>query len=211
MRSDVNAGMVDVQARSFTGPMNCSAPLRQPVLVVMVIALAFTAACSGDSAGNEPDSPEFINEVTLTLMRRQDSTFQHAVIVDPDGRGPIPWQVQQGSLRLVPNASYTATITLTNSTVTPAVDVTPLINMRKLQHRFFYTVDPEGGVLATDLTIDGNSAEYGEAFAIHVPGWVESRTWRLGVLLSHYEGDSKGSGLVPGALTDVDVSFQLET
>src|SRR4029077_8646719 len=101
--------MVDVQARSFTGhPMNRTASLRQPVLMVMVIALAVTAACGGDSAGNETDSPEFINEVTLTLMRRQDSTVQHAVVVDPDGRGPIPWQVQQGSLHLVPNASYTS-------------------------------------------------------------------------------------------------------
>ncbi len=191
--------------------MNHTAPLRRPVLVAVVTALAVTTACGGDSADDGPEATEFINEVTLTLMRRQDSTFQHAVVVDPDGRGPIPWQVQQGSLHLVPNASYTATITLTNSTVTPPVDVTALINSRKLQHRFFYTVDPEGGVLATDLTIDGNSAEYGEAFAIHVPAGVESRAWTLGVLLSHYEGDSKGSGLVPGALTDVDVSFQLET
>ena len=123
----------------------------------------------------------------------------------------LPWQPQQGALHLVPNASYTATITLSNTTVTPAVDVTPLINSRKLQHRFFDTVDPEGGVIATDLTIDGNSADYGEAFAIHVPAGVESRTWILGVLLSHYEGDTKGSGLVPGTLTDVDVSFELET
>lgn len=182
----------------------------QPAALLCALLLVATA-CSDDEPAIAQESPEFINEVTLTLMRRQDSTFQHAVVVDPDGRGPIAWQVQQGSLHLVPNASYTATITLTNSTVTPAVDVTPLINLRKLQHRFFYTVDPGGGVLATDLTIDGNSAEYGEAFAIHVPAGVESRTWTLGVLLSHYEGDSKGSGLVPGALTDVDVSFQLET
>jgi hypothetical protein len=182
----------------------------QVVPLLSALLLAATACGEEDPAGTQ-ESTEFINEVTLTLMRRQDSTFQHAVVADPDGRGPLPWQVQQGSLHLVPNASYTAIITLTNSTVSPPVDVTPLINSRKLQHRFFYSVDPEGGVLATDLTIDSNSADYGEAFAIHVPAGVESRTWTLGVLLSHYEGDSKGSGLVPGALTDVEVSFQLET
>ena len=181
------------------------------VVPLLCALLLVTTACGDEEPDVTDESTEFINEVTLTLMRRQDSTFQHAVVVDPDGRGPLPWQVQQGSLHLVPNASYTATITLTNSTVAPPVDVTPLINSRKLQHRFFYTVDPEGDVLATDLTIDSNSAEYGEAFAIHVPAGVESRTWTLGVLLSHYEGDSKGSGLVPGALTDVEVSFQLET
>ena len=157
------------------------------------------------------EQTEFINQVTLTLMRRQDSTFQHAVVLDPDGRGPLPWQAQQGTLRLEPNASYTATITLGNATVSPVIDVTPLINSRKLQHRFFYTVEPGDGVIATDLTIDSNSAEYGEAFAIHVPAGVESRSWTLGVLLSHYEGDSKGNGLVPGTLTDVEVSFDLET
>jgi hypothetical protein len=95
--------------------------------------------------------------------------------------------------------------------VSPAVDVTPLINSLKLQHRFFYTVEPGGGVIATDLTIDSNSADYGEAFAIHVPAGIDSRTWTLGVLLSHYEGDTKGNGLVPGALTDVAVSFELDT
>ena len=179
--------------------------------VALLCALIVATACGDDDPAGAREETEFINEVTLTLMRRQDSTFQHATVVDPDGDGPLPWQLQEGSLHLVPNASYTATITLTNSTVTPAVDVTPLINSLKLQHRFFYTVDPEGGVLATDLTIDGNSAEYGEAFAIHVPAGVESRSWTLGVLLSHYEGDSKGSGLVPGTLTDVEVSFRLET
>ena len=182
----------------------------QPVALLCALLLVATA-CDDEEPTVAQEPPEFINEVTLTLMRRQDSTFQHAVVVDPDGRGPIPWQVQQGSLQLVPNATYTATITLANSTVTPPVDVTPLINTRKLQHRFFYIVTPEGGVIATDLTIDSNSAEYGEAFAIHVPAGTESRTWVLDVLLSHYEGDTKGNGLEPGALTDVDVSFQLET
>ena len=177
----------------------------------LLCALAVVATACGDDPVVPQEQSEFINQVTLTLMRRQDSTFQHAVVVDPDGRGPLPWQLQQGTLHLVPNASYTATITVSNSTVSPAVDVTPLINSRKLQHRFFYTVDPDGGVIATDLTIDSNSAEYGEAFAIHVPGGVEARTWTLGVRLSHYEGDSKGNGLEPGTLTDVDVSFELET
>jgi hypothetical protein len=172
---------------------------------------AGVSACGEDAIPQGTEEQEFINEVTLTLMRRQDSTFQRAVISDPDGAGPLPWQLQQGTLHLAGNASYTATITLTNSTVAPPVDVTPLINAKKLQHRFFYTVDPEGGVLATDLTIDGNSAEYGEAFAIHVPAGTESRSWTLHVLLSHYEGDAKGNGLVPAPLTDVEVTFRLET
>ncbi len=184
--------------------------LRSGASLFCALVLVATA-CGDEDPGTPQDQSEFINEVTLTLMRRQDSTFQHAVVVDPDGRGPLPWQVQEGSLVLVPNASYTATITLTNSTVAPAVDVTPLIDSRKLQHRFFYTVEPEGGVIATDLTIDGNAVEYGEAFAIHVPAGVASRRWTLGVVLSHYEGDSKGDGTVPGALTDVSVSFALDT
>jgi hypothetical protein len=187
--------------------------MRSAVTLGLAVCLlaAIVSACGEDSAAEDTDGQEFINEVTLTLMRRQDSTFQHAVIVDPDGPGPLPWQPQQGTLQLAGNASYTATITLTNSTVTPPVDVTPLIDSRKLSHRFFYTVDPAGGVLATDLTIDGNSAEYGEAFAIHVPAGTESRSWTLDVLLSHYEGDAKGNGLVPAPLTDVAVSFRLET
>lgn len=187
--------------------MTCT---RKCAALLGALAVALTA-CGDDDPGGAREETEFINEVTLTLMRRQDSTFQHAVVVDPDGHGPLPWQAQEGTLRLVPNASYTATITLTNATVSPPVDVTPLINSLKLQHRFFYTVDPVGGVIATDLTIDSNSAEYGEAFAIHVPAGVEARSWTLGVLLSHYEGDSKGNGLVPGTLTDVEVSFELGT
>jgi hypothetical protein len=186
--------------------MTCTGRVGALLCVVLV-----ATACGDEEPAGAREETELINEVTLTLMRRQDSTFQHAVVVDPDGRGPLPWQAQEGTLHLLPNASYTATITLTNSTVTPPVDVTPLINSLKLQHRFFYAVDPEGGVIATDLTIDSNSAEYGEAFAIHVPAGVESRTWTLGVLLSHYEGDSKGNGLLPGTLTDVEVSFQLDT
>lgn len=179
--------------------------------LALCLLAAAASACGEDAAGHDTDGQEFINQVTLTLMRRQDSTFQHAVIVDPDGPGPLPWQAQRGTLLLADNASYTATITLTNSTVAPPVDVTPLIDTRKLQHRFFYTVNPEGGVLATDLTIDSNSAEYGEAFAIHVPAGTESRNWTLDVLLSHYEGDAKGNGLVPAPLTDVAVTFRLET
>ena len=123
----------------------------------------------------------------------------------------MPWQAQQGSLQLVPNASYTATITLTNSTVAPRSMSRHSSTRGSCSTASSTRWTPREACIATDLTIDGNSAEYGEAFAIHVPAGVESRTWRLGVLLSHYEGDSKGSGLVPGALTDVDVSFQLET
>ena len=176
------------------------------------LATMAVIGCGGDgTSGSDEESSEIINEVTLTLMRRQDSTLQHAVITDPDGAGPLPWQAQIGALRVVPNASYTATITLTNSTTRPPVDVTPLINSRKLQHRFFYTMLPENGVIATDLTIDSNSADYGEAFAVHVPTAVESRPWTLQVLLSHYVGDTKGNGLIPAPLTDVEVTFELTT
>ena len=180
-------------------------------MAILLVAACTVTGCGDEVVPSGTDQQEFINQVTLTLMRRQDSTFQHAVIVDPDGAGPLPWQAQQGTLHLERNASYTATITLTNSTASPPVDVTPLIDSRKLQHRFFYTVEPDNGVLATDLTIDSNSAEYGEAFAIHVPAGTESRGWTLHVLLSHYEGDTKGNGLVPSPLTDVEVTFELDT
>ena len=109
-------------------------------LGVVALAAAATACSSDNEPVKEPETSEVINEVTLTLMRRQDSVVQSAVIVDPDGPGPLPWQVQSGTLALAPNSTYSATITLTNSTTSPAVDVTPLINSRKLQHRFFYTV-----------------------------------------------------------------------
>ncbi len=105
------------------------------------------------------------------------------------GRARCPPRAQSGNPEARPEQLPTPRpITLTNSSVTPPVDVTPLINARKLQHRFFYTMLPEGGVLATDLTIDGNSAWYGEAFAIHVPAAVEAREWTLRMQLSHYEG-----------------------
>ena len=184
--------------------------LTKALLVALLVA-AVTSCSDEEAAPNEPAKTELISEVRLTLMRRQDSTFQSAVITDPDGPGPLPWQAQVGTIMVLPNASYTATMTLINATVSPTVDITPLINARKLQHRFFYTVAPDGGVLATDLTIDSNSAEYGEAFAIHVPTGVESREWTLRVLLSHYEGDAKGNGLTPAPLTDVDVTFLLGT
>ena len=122
--------------------MKQTALIRRPVLVAIVTALAVTAACGGDSADNKPEGTEFINEVTLTLMRRQDSTFQHAIVVDPDGRGPIPWQVQQGSLQLVPNASYTATITLTIRP-SPRPSMSRLSSTCRSCSTVFYTVDPE--------------------------------------------------------------------
>lgn len=180
-------------------------------MLVLLATAVIACADDGDDALPAPEASELINEVRLTLMRRQDSTFQSAVLVDPDGPGPLPWGVQEGSLRVVPNGSYTATTTVINSTVAPAVDVTPLINSRKLRHRFFYTVDPDGGVLATDLTTDINAVEYGEAFAIHVPPGTESRTWTLRIQLSHYEGDAKGDGVTPAPITDVDVTFELTT
>ena len=192
--------------------MNRSDTTGSLLFAVTLATLAAATGCSGDdTAGGDQAGTEFINEVTLTLMRRQDSTFQSAVITDPDGPGPLPPGVQSGTLRLVPNSSYTATITLTNTMATPPIDVTPLINARKPQHRFFYTVLPEGGVLATDLTIDSNGAWYGEAFAVHVPAAVESREWTLKMSLSHYEGDTKGDGLTPSALTDIEVTFVLTT
>lgn len=183
-----------------------------PALFALVVAALATATCgSDDTPGTGANDTEFMNQVTLTLMRRQDSTFQSAVITDPDGPGPLSPRAQSGTLRLVPNSSYTATVTLTNTMASPPVDVTPLINARKLQHRFFYTVTPENGVIATDLTIDGNSAWFGEAFAIHAPDHVPSREWLLRVQLSHYMGDTKGDGLTPSPLTDIDVTFALET
>ena len=166
-----------------------------------IVALAAAAAgCSGDNGPvKEPEKSELINEVhadpdATAGRRRAERGHRRSGWV---GSVALAVAVRNAGAhrRTAPTARR---ITLTNSTTSPAVDVTPLINSRKLQHRFFYTVLPENGVQATDLTIDGNSADYGEAFAIHVPTAIESRSWTLEVLLSHYEGDTKGDGLAAG-------------
>ena len=188
--------------------MMCMPVTRGSLTRIGLVALTmFAGGCGDDDDNGDAGETELINEVTLTLTPVGGGPAQVAIIVDPDGNGPLPPEAQDGALTLTPGTVYAGTIALTNSTVNPPIDITAEVIAESDEHRFFYTVTPQPGVEVTGLDLDDYGVVFGQTFDVDVAGGAAVRNYDINVVLSHYDDVPKGDGQTRSPETDVDVTF----
>lgn len=121
----------------------------------MVFALsAGVLALSSCSKDEEVVSPTISNEalttVQLQLVNVSDATdkptAQWEQLLDNNGN-PLPVDVSAANLSLKPNATYKATLVLTDKTQTPVFDVSAEIKERANYHSFFFQPLPTASTL----------------------------------------------------------------
>jgi hypothetical protein len=180
---------------------------RRALTLSATALVLLAAACGDDDNGGGAGEEELINEVTMTLAPVGGGAAEEATITD-DLAGTL---TQDRTLVLQPGITYNGAITLTNSTVTPPIDITEEVILESDEHRFFYTVTPSGsGVTVTNLDLDNNGVVFGQTFQVVVDAGAASGPVGINVLLSHFDDEPKGDGSVPSDETDIDVNFEAE-
>lgn len=173
----------------------------------LVALTMFAGGCGDDDNNGGAGDQELINEVTMTLAPVGGGAAQTAVILDPDGNGPLPPAAQTGTLNLTPGTTYTGAVTLRNTTVNPPIDITVEVIAENVDHRFFYTVTPQPGVEVMNLDLDDNNVVFGQTFDVVAAAAAAAGNYTIKVILSHFDDLPKGDGLTPSPETDVDVTF----
>lgn len=172
---------------------------RLAALVPAVLLLPVLACGNVERSGAGEE--ELVNQVTLTLEPEAGGDPVSATITD-DLNGTV---TQDHALLLLPGA-YRGSITLTNTTVEPPVDITQEVIAEADEHRFFYTIVPEAaGLAVSDLDLDGNGIVFGQQFRLVVA--ANFSAGGINVVLTHFDEMPKGDGSVPSNETDVDVTF----
>lgn len=149
-----------------------------------------------------PGDEDVVTRVVLAVSPDGGTTEQRFVWEDADGpSGNAPNQID--TVRLAPGITYTATLSLYNTTVSPVVDVTSEIAEYANEHQFFFAVN--GGVFTMTATdTDGRSLPVGLASRI---ANVVTGTGTLTVNLSHYDDPTTKDGVTPSDETDVSVTW----
>ncbi len=173
----------------------------RPLGVLATAAILLPAIGCGNVERSGAGEEELITQVTLTLAPDSGGDPVSATITD-DLNGTV---TQDHPLLLQPG-TYRGSITLTNGTVEPPLDITQEVIAESDEHRFFYTIVPEGaGLGVDDLDLDSNGVVFGQQFRLVVSGAFSEGG--INVVLTHFDEMPKGDGSVPGNETDVDVTF----
>lgn len=175
---------------------------------IFIMANIFFAGCQ-----KEPKTPineeEVINTMILSLQKNGTSTIQNFVFNDPDGDGALNPTVD--SIIIEKAALYGATITLLNTTVSPADTISKEVFEEGVDHQFFYQSMPDT-VLATFIygDADDNGNPIGLKFGFGT--WNTGGAGKLKITLRHQPnktatGVSNGNITNANGETDIEVEF----
>lgn len=169
-------------------------------------ALLTTTACGDDDDPGPDDEGEVITTVALSLVPEGKGQDASATISTISGT-----PVQDGPLTLKANTVYNATITLSDDSKTPSVNVTNEINQERDEHLFVYTFTPESGSTATVgveiKDTDSNNRPVGLETTIMTG--PNTGAGKLRVVLKHQPGGLKTGTNTTAGETDVDVNFNV--
>lgn len=172
------------------------------------VIILFTLSCQ-----KEPQTPineeEVINTVILSLQKSGTTIAQNYVFNDPDGDGALNPTVD--SIIIEKAALYNATITLLNTTVSPADTISKEVLEEGIDHQFFYQSTPNT-ILSSFVynDIDENGKPIGLSFGINTSNTIG--TGILKIILRHQPnktatGVSSGDITNANGETDVEVDF----
>ncbi|WP_161889396.1 hypothetical protein [Pontibacter russatus] len=163
---------------------------------------------AGTSCKDEEPKPELVVEqeliTTVTLSLVPDGKGQNvtAIYSDPDGDGGTPPEI--GALDLAPNTTYSFTVTLSDDSKTPPVDITAEVLAEGEAHELFYSALGGLDVTVEKTDMDKNNRPIGLAGTLTTGG---ESAGKLQVTLKHQEGLKGSTSDVTKGETDVEIQF----
>ncbi|MBX2877222.1 MAG: hypothetical protein KTR30_34195 [Saprospiraceae bacterium] len=186
---------------------------------LMAGALLLNTSCqkNEDDAPPEENEEEIITDVLLTFTPEGGGTAITATAEDPDGEGVQDLEVTK-DIELVPNTTYTLTLTLENSI--EMEDITEEVETEGAEHMLFFAfTDGAFGDPSGDGNIDNrvDAINYGDTDKNGLPIGLTT-TWTTGnavsdadfrIVLKHQpDVKTASSGSTDGS-TDLDLSWKL--
>lgn len=180
--------------------------LLKPYLTAFMMGslLVASTSCRDDDPEPVVEEGELITTVTITLVPEGKSQSVTATFSDPDGPGGNNPTVQ--TLNLEPNTVYNATLTFSDESQTPPVDITEEIEEEGDEHEIFYQALSDLNITSVEKTdMDSNNRPIGLEATI-TTGAASSGILRI--ILKHQPGGLKGSTSNPAVgETDVEADF----
>lgn len=184
--------------------------LLKPYLAALMMGSLLFAGTSCKDDDPEPvptEEQELITTMTLNLVPEGKGQSVSATFSDPDGPGGNDATIQ--TLNLAPNTVYNVTVTLSDDSKTPPVDITAEIKAEGDEHEIFYQ-EIEGLDLASIQKnvaddVDKNNRPIGLKATITTG---DASSGKLRVTLKHQPNGLKGttSDHTKGE-TDVEADF----
>ncbi|GAA4378536.1 hypothetical protein [Hymenobacter koreensis] len=176
--------------------------LFRPFLSALLLATPLMlASCDDDKNEPEPEEEEeLITTVRYTLTPSGGGPAVTAEYKDLDGSGGNAPTV--GTLRLVPNTTYTGTVVFLNETKNPAEDITAEVAAEKDEHLVVYEPNPVGLLTITRTDRDSRNLEVGLATTLRANA---AATGSLKITLRHQPGTKNGTA-GPGS-SDVEATI----
>ncbi|UYZ61936.1 hypothetical protein [Hymenobacter weizhouensis] len=174
----------------------------RPFWLALLLAapLATLTSCDDDDPQPEEDN-ELITTVRYTLTPTSGTGTPVTVEwKDADGDGGAAPVI--GTLRLAPNTTYNATITLLDESKSPAESITDEISKEKEDHLFVYTPAPAGLLTVTITDKDAKNLDVGLTSRVQT---AAAASGTLRVVLRHQPGIKTGAANLGD--TDVDATF----
>jgi hypothetical protein len=178
---------------------------------LMMGSLLFAStSCKDDEPEPVPvEEQELITTMTLTLVPEGKGQNVTATFSDPDGPGGNPPATPQ-TLNLVPNTTYNVTVTLSDDSKTPPVDITAEIKEEGDEHEIFYQAI-EGLDLASIEKNDADDMDSNNrpiGLKATITTGEEASSGKLRVTLKHQPDGLKGSTSdITKGETDVEADF----
>lgn len=176
---------------------------RTTLALATCVSIALISGCSEGSNGpDDHGEQEVINRIEFETLEVNSTTRVTYVWEDADGPGGNnPNRID--TIKLDSAVSYTGTIRMYNTTVSPIIDVTQEIMERLDEHQFFFTV--VGGMLTiSPRDIDSRGLPVGLS---NVIAPAKKGAGDLTIELSHYDSPADKDGTTRSDETDVSVTF----
>lgn len=171
---------------------------------IILLSMGLFAACE-DKDVTPPNEEELITTLEVRLIPPGGPSVTLS-FRDLDGDGGDPPVIEADTLAA--GVVYAGSVTLTNESITPEVDVTEEVAEEGEEHQFFYSLEGVDATLSyTDQDADGNPV--GITFSL-VTGAAGAGT--MTVILRHLPdkfaaGVSQGDIANAGGETDIEVTF----
>ncbi|MFD2514172.1 hypothetical protein ACFSRY_09865 [Pontibacter locisalis] len=177
--------------------------LRPYLALLMMGSLMFTTTACSDDDPEPVEEQELITTLTINLQPEAGKGQPvSATFSDPDGPGGSDPTVS--TLNLVPNTTYTATITVSDDSPNGAGNLTPEIEAEGDEHELFYTVPSGLNLTVSKTDLDKNNRPIGLE-ATFVTGAASSGTMK--VTLKHQPGLKGNTSDITKGETDVEADF----